>query len=99
MNKTLSILLVTAAALVSALAPVSASAEHPSQDADKGVNAEKTVRDYYLLAMHEAQTRLSDHLAQCDRLQAADHAKCVRDANSARDADVAHANEVLDRVQ
>ncbi len=101
MNKTLPTLLIAAAAaLVSVAAPMPASAEDSKDstlEPDKGPNPDRTVRDRYLMAMHEAQTRLSSSLAQCDRMQSADRAQCVRGANDTHEADVARANDFLDR--
>jgi hypothetical protein len=102
MTQTLPTLLLAAlAAVVSVAAPRAAGAED-SKDAtyepDKGPNPDLTTHARYREAVRNADKRLKDSLAQCDRMGAADRAQCVRNANQTHDADVAHANDFLERA-
>jgi hypothetical protein len=102
MTQTLpTLLLAAAAAIVSAAMPRAAVAED-SQDAtyepDKGPNPELTTRMRFRQAKREADKRLRDSLAQCNRMGAADRAACIRNANDTHDADVARANDFLERA-
>jgi hypothetical protein len=101
MTQSLPTLLLAALAAVAAVtAPVPAGAED-SKDAtyepDKGPNPDLTTDVRYRQAMRNADRRLKDSLAQCDRMGAADRAQCVRNANQTHDADIAHANDFLER--
>lgn len=102
MTRTLPTLLLAAmAAIVSVAAPCPAGAED-SKDAtyepDKGPNPDLTTDTRYRQAKRDADRRLKDSLAQCNRMAAADRAACVRNANDTHAADVAHANDFLERA-
>ena len=102
MTQTLPTLLLAALAAVCSVAAPSVARAEDSKDAtyepNKGPNPGLTTDVRYRQAMRNADKRLKDSLAQCDRMGAADRAQCVRNANQTHDADVAHADDFLERA-
>ncbi|HEX7638086.1 MAG TPA: hypothetical protein VF457_06780 [Burkholderiaceae bacterium] len=98
MNRTLCTLLIAALGAVVSVAaslPAFADSKDDTLEPDKGVAPHQTVQARYDVAMSRAEARLRDDLAQCDRMQAADRAQCVRDAENVHDGAVARANDLL----
>ena len=103
MNKTLSTLLIAAAAAaVSVLAPMPSQAADSKDDTyepDKGPNPDKTTHDRYVQVIREADQRLKASMAECVKMQASDRAECARSAQDVHDSDIARANDFLSRPQ
>ncbi len=101
MNKTLPTLLIAAtAAVLTVLAPTPSQATDSKDDTyepDKGPNPDKTTHDRYQQVLKEAERRLKTSMAECDKMQASDRAECVRSAQEVHDADVARAQDFLER--
>jgi hypothetical protein len=101
MNKTLPTLLIAAtAAFLAVLAPMPSQAtdsKDETYEPDKGPNPDKTTHDRYVLVMKEADRRLKNSLAECDKMAAGERAECQRNANDMHDADVARANDFLEK--
>jgi hypothetical protein len=103
MSKTLPTLLIAAtAAFLAVLSPLPSNATDSKDDTyepDKGPNPDKTTHDRYVQVMKEADLRLKNSLAECEKMQSSDRAQCQRDAQDVHDSDVARANDFLSRPQ
>ena len=100
MDRTLSTLLIAAAAAcVTILSPLPSAAEPVDEplEPDRGVNPDLVVQDTYRADLEKAQKRLKTRLVQCDALQPGERAECIRRAQELHDADVARAGDVLNR--
>ena len=101
MNKTLPTLLIAAtAAVLTVFAPMPSLATDSKDDTyepDKGPNPDKTTHDRVQQVLREADRRLKASMAECARMQASDRAECVRSAQEAHDADIARAQDFLER--
>jgi hypothetical protein len=100
MNKTLSTLLIaTAAAFVSVVAsmPASADGRTSALELDRRANPDVTVEQRYQAALEQAAETLKNNVARCDRMQSGDRAECKREAHDLYDTDMAKAADILHR--
>jgi hypothetical protein len=102
MMKTLSTMLIAAAAAVVALfapLPSFADGRNEALDLDQHASPDVTPQARYQDAVDRAADQLKKNLAHCDKLQQGERAECVREARELYDADMAKAGDVLNRPQ